>query len=149
MQTELRARELMKMGLNVKIMLIGKKGATYFKRRSEIFNIAGVLRSLQGNAVGQLGGASLPGLLGTPWLQRGLQSRWGKLQRQAAHCRGQCLLDVGDAALRNSDEHAHSTKCCCTPAAHSSFALACLLSAANAHCCWQLTDCNCRTAGTS
>eukprot|EP00891_Asterochloris_glomerata_P000086 jgi/Astpho2/86/Aster-04559 len=40
-KTELRARELMKMGLNVKIMLIGKKGATYFKRRSEIFNIAG------------------------------------------------------------------------------------------------------------
>ena len=49
-QTELRARELMKMGLNVKIMLIGKKGATYFKRRSEIFNIAGVLQSPQGDA---------------------------------------------------------------------------------------------------
>ena len=78
MQTELRARELMKMGLNVKIMLIGKKGATYFKRRSEIFNIAGVLQSLQGKAVGQLGAAGLPGLLGTPWPQRGLQSRWGK-----------------------------------------------------------------------
>ncbi len=60
MQTELRARELMKMGLNVKIMLIGKKGATYFKRRSEIFNIAGVLQSLQGTAVGQLGVGSLP-----------------------------------------------------------------------------------------
>ena len=73
-QTELRARELMKMGLNVKIMLIGKKGTTYFRRRSEIFNIAGVMQSLQGPAVGQLEGASQPGPLGTPWLRRGLQS---------------------------------------------------------------------------
>ena len=79
MQTELRARELMKMGLNVKIMLIGKKGATYFKRRSEIFNIAGVLQSLQGGNKPAWARWGLPGCRG------GCTADGGKLQWQAAH----------------------------------------------------------------
>lgn len=41
MQTEQRARELQKMNIKVQLVLIGKKGITYFKRRQDKYPIAG------------------------------------------------------------------------------------------------------------
>lgn len=41
MQAEIRHRELKKLGLKAKIILIGKKGITYFNRRQKEYNIAG------------------------------------------------------------------------------------------------------------
>ena len=40
-QAENRAKELQKLGINVKVLTVGKKGGTYFKRRSDQYNIAG------------------------------------------------------------------------------------------------------------
>ena len=40
-QAENRAKELQKLGIKVKILTVGKKGGTYFKRRSDKYNIAG------------------------------------------------------------------------------------------------------------
>ncbi|KAK9815728.1 hypothetical protein WJX72_008646 [[Myrmecia] bisecta] len=40
-KVEIRAAELSKMGLNVKLITIGKKGTLYFKRRADRYNIAG------------------------------------------------------------------------------------------------------------
>ena len=41
MQAEIRHGELKKLGLDAKIVLIGKKGITYFNRRQKEYNIAG------------------------------------------------------------------------------------------------------------
>jgi F-type H+-transporting ATPase subunit gamma len=38
---ELRANELMKMGINVRILTVGKKGNVYFKRRANKYDLAG------------------------------------------------------------------------------------------------------------
>ncbi len=40
-QGELRANELMKMGINVRILTVGKKGNVYFKRRANKYDLAG------------------------------------------------------------------------------------------------------------
>lgn len=42
-QTEERNAELVQLGVKVKLVTVGKKGATYFKRRLDRFEIAGVL----------------------------------------------------------------------------------------------------------
>ena len=132
----------MKMGLEVRLMLIGKKGATYFKRRSEIFNIAGVPCEVTWG--------SKPA-----WAAGDLLAAGRVAEQMGESCSGR-LPTVGASVcsawaalvLSNCGMHAHSTQCRNAPAAHSSFALSCLLSAAHAHCCWQLTDCN-LTAGSS
>ena len=46
-QAEIRHRELKKLGLQAKIILIGKKGITYFNRRQKEYDIAGDVPSLQ------------------------------------------------------------------------------------------------------
>ena len=40
-QTEKRAKELKQTNVGGKLVLVGKKGITYFNRRSDIYNIAG------------------------------------------------------------------------------------------------------------
>ena len=40
-QTELRAVELQKMGIQVRLVSLGKKGITYFKRRAKKYNLTG------------------------------------------------------------------------------------------------------------
>lgn len=42
LQAEKRAGELKKMGLKTKIVLIGKKGITYFNRRQDQYDIVGM-----------------------------------------------------------------------------------------------------------
>ena len=43
MQTEQRARELQKMNIKVQLVMIGKKGITYFKRRQDKYKLAGTV----------------------------------------------------------------------------------------------------------
>ena len=45
LQTEQRARELQKMNIKVQLVLIGKKGITYFKRRQDKYSIAGTVQA--------------------------------------------------------------------------------------------------------
>lgn len=42
LQAEKRAAEVKKMGLKAKIVLIGKKGITYFNRRTDQYDIVGM-----------------------------------------------------------------------------------------------------------
>lgn len=42
MQAELRAKELKKMNVGVRLVTVGKKGNLYFKRRADQYDIAGV-----------------------------------------------------------------------------------------------------------
>ena len=48
LQAEKRAAELKKMGLKTKIVLIGKKGITYFNRRQDQYDIVGMFQGSLG-----------------------------------------------------------------------------------------------------
>lgn len=43
LQTEIRAKELRQTNVDVKLVLVGKKGTTYFNRRQDQYNIAGAV----------------------------------------------------------------------------------------------------------
>ena len=41
LQTEIRAKELMQMGVGVRLATIGKKATQYFKRRADQYDLSG------------------------------------------------------------------------------------------------------------
>ena len=77
LQTELRALELQKMGIKTRLVSLGKKGITYFKRRAEKYNLTGghlllllLLRCCSQPLVMQSSACTAPTskLLPAPWL---------------------------------------------------------------------------------
>ena len=48
MQVEARSKELQKLGVGVKIVCVGKKGSSYFKRRLDRFTVSGAALAFLG-----------------------------------------------------------------------------------------------------